>query len=89
MLEITKEYGAILANHDKNMAEKTGGTQQTTQATTPTLTPSSSIQHIAPAFSAKELAWGSGMDEYNEWKTKVSNFLLVMKVIICGAMQNR
>ena len=39
MLEITKEYGAIIANHDRNLAEKTGGTQQTTQATTPTLTP--------------------------------------------------
>ena len=74
MLEITTNYGLILAKHDKQVAEERGGTEQNIQATTPTITPSSSIQHIAPAFSAKELQWGSGMDDYNEWKSNVSNF---------------
>ena len=74
MLKITTNYGLILAKHNKKVSEERGGTTQNTQATTPTITPSSSIQHIAPAFSTKELTWGSGMDEYNEWKAKVSNF---------------
>ena len=74
MFEITNEYGKILTKHDNKVTPNRGGATQPAQTTTPTITPSSSIQHIAPTFSARELVWGTGMDEYNEWKAKVTNF---------------
>ena len=74
MFEITNEYGKILTKHDNKVTANRRGAAQPAQTTTPTITPSSSIQHIAPTFSAKELAWGTGMDEYNKLKAKVTNF---------------
>ena len=63
MFEITNQYDTILSKHDNKMLEKREGAAQQTAAPTPTITPSSSIQHIASTFSAKELAWDTNLGQ--------------------------